>query len=103
MTAPLDPNDAAAGMNSAFVDDIGLAEACELLRACDVIDVLIRGFDDRFLRDIERNGCHSAREFLFWRLGRLADLARTLYEYAVLSASETISAARTWQPYCTRA
>ena len=68
-----------------------------------MIDVLIRGIDDRFLRDIERNGWHSAREFLFWRLGRLADPARTLYEYAVLSASETISAARTWQPDGTRA
>ena len=58
MTAPLDPNDAAAAMNSAFVDDIGLAEACALLRACDVIDVLIRDLDARFLRDIERNSCH---------------------------------------------
>ena len=89
MSAPLNPNDAAAAMNLAFVDDIGMAEACEMLRACDVVDVLIRGLDDRFLRDIDRYKCRSAREFLFWRLGRLSDTARALYEFAVLSASDT--------------
>ena len=97
-SALMDPNDAAATLSAALTDSISREDAIAALRGFDVVDVLIRGLDAHFLQDVERLGCRSHRDFLFHRLSGLPDSIRPLYEYAVLSASETESPARVWLP-----
>ena len=91
-TPSMDPRDATEVFSTAALGFIDFRAACEVLRSCEAMDVLIRGLDAQFRRDIARSGCNSIRELLRTRFARLPETLRALYEYAIVDCREAAPA-----------
>ena len=91
-TPPMDPRDAAEIFSTAAFGFVDFRAACEVLRSCDAVDLVIRGLDAQFRRDIARRGCNSIRDFLRAHFAKLPETLRALYEYAIVECREAAPA-----------
>ena len=90
--SPMDPFDAAEVFNTAAFGFIDFRAASEVLRSCATADIVIRGLDAQFRREIEAIGCDSVRGFLRSRFAKLPESLRALYEDAIIDCRETVPA-----------
>ena len=84
ISPPMDPRDAAEIFSSAVFGLPDFRAACETLRNCAEVDLVIRGLDAQFTRDIANTGANSMRDFLRSRFAKLPETLRALYEYAIV-------------------
>ena len=88
----MDPFDAAEVFNTAAFGFVDFRTACEVLRSCAAADIVIRGLDAQFRREIATIGCNSVHDFLRSRFAKLPETLRALYEYAIVDCRETVPA-----------
>ena len=90
---PMDYQDASPIERCLLFYSMSVVDACDALRQCNAYYFFVRGLDSEFERSIQRYGCHSTREYLFYRISRLPEQVRPLYAAAFLSSTETLSPA----------
>ena len=89
---PMDQHDAAAIFSNAAFGFADFRVACEMLRDCAEVDLVIRGLDAQFGRDIATTGSNSIRDFLRSHFAKLPEIVRALYEYAIIECREATPA-----------
>ena len=92
ISPPMDPRDAAEIFSNAAFGFADFRVACEMLRDCDEVDLVIRGLDAQFRRDIASTGSNSIRDFLRAHFAKLPEILRALYEYAIVECREAAPA-----------
>ena len=84
----MNPHDAAETFSAAAFGFCDFRAACEDLRSCDEADLIIRGLDTQFKRDIARSGCASIRDLLRVQFAKLPEMLRALSEFSIVECRE---------------
>ncbi len=92
ISPPMDPRDAAEIFSNAAFGFADFRVACEMLRDCAEVDIVIRGLDAQFRRDIASTGSNSIRDFLRAHFAKLPEILRALYEYAIVEERDAAPA-----------